>query len=192
MSKYTVLLVAALFSVIALAQDASYDSSNNLLLIPSINAEGAYFARVILALTDDNFLEVTQFSELSNEENLILARINQSNCLTAHPLTKLLAIPAFQTLESSLCLKQSLGSGAEGGTLFSYLLIDQEGPTLVIDNRQVGFSACCLEIYDGINNIQAGYYESEVFVEWDLSSPIELSRDYVLRLSFPLSETVEY
>ena len=188
MIKQTLKHITLLATVLCLfgvsAQGATYGSSNGLLLIPSIDADGNYFARIVLELTEDNRLEVTQFTELNFEENSVLSRIEQSSCISAHPLSRLLAVSAFQSPEQSLCLMKDLGPGIEGGSTISYLLIENEGATLILDNRQAGLSVCCLEIYDGIIDIRAGNYESGIFVEWNPLDSIELSKEYALKIVF--------
>ena len=182
MNSYRSLLVGIIFLSSASAQDAIYDSSSERVYIPSVRIGGEFYARVVLELDENDRFYLVRYDKASEAEDEMLSRIDIDNCFNAHPVAKLQAFQYFGNPDKSLCLRFNTGTGTEGGALISYLLIESGVAILVSDNRQVGFSACCLEIHNNITSIEAGLINSGVFEPWQADDPIDLEANYILRV----------
>lgn len=175
--------LAVIFTTTTYADGVSFDSSDNMLLIPAISVNDRFVANGRLKLETNGQFVIEGFIELSDNENTILEKIESLPCGPADLLGRLAARNAFVSGDESYCLVKESIITTEGGSIFEYILIENGNAQFITDNRLDSFSTCCFESESEFTQVKFGFIENDVFTEQTAVDQIDFDREYILQMT---------
>ena len=183
----TLLIISPMFSN---AQDAFitrsfFDQGDYTLHLPSIKLGNNTYGNARIQIQGDKAEQFRMISELSKEEKYVHEFILNHACSSSGNLEKIAAFRAYLTKESSYCLKLSRSSTVEGGSVVSYLIIENQGVKYIGDVRGDGYAKCCYQVQNDFRSLKLGIMENGEFVEIILPDTVALDQEFILHLEDP-------
>ena len=127
-----------------------------------------------------------------DEQQSILNFLDNTPCSPAGNLEKVAAFFAYEDNLSPYCPQVNTITPAEGGSVFLYLLIEDNTVRYVEDTRLDGFGQCCFHEVGTLNTLQIGVYENNQFNEVTIPTQVDLELDYILRIVDPDGYVYEF
>ena len=170
-------------------------SSNTYLRVPVVKFGDHLYTNISLKLENNGQFSLDEYTDLTDDEESLVNKINNSHCVPNEAFGRFVAKIAFVSGNQTYCLVSSF-TGTDPGFYISYLFIENGKAILVQDTRYEPYQSNP-EVYivtDSISSINFGTIENQVFTEQsgiDINN-LNLEGSLVLKLSDNKGELIRY
>lgn len=175
------------------AQTARYSTNLELLSVPEVKIDGQTYILGGVYLKSNGEYDVSHLIKLEPEQAALVDKINSIPCGSADNLSKLAAQHVFIDGHKSYCLVDIPITTVEGGKIYRYLFIENGTAQVIIDVRDDLFAGCCEFLRSmTFHTMRFGYQSANGFIEQMSLAEIDLSREYILKLSVQNVNDLDY